>query len=237
MPGGFPKAANHVNSSLMNDTHPALPRAAELSAMMSAKLCHDLISPTSAIVSGVDLIEDPESQDMREDAMSLIASSSRKLGAMLQFCRVAYGASASAQTFDIRDLKKLAEGYFEYQKAELEFPADPPSVSKPAARVLLNLAQLGASALPRGGNARLTAEETGGSVTVTLTATGLRAGLRGEVREGLEGRPMSEGLPGNWVQAYYLACIVADAGGSIACQTAEESVLVRVALPAEPSTA
>ena len=57
------------------------------------------VKPTSAIVSGVDLIEDPESQDMREEALALVISSSRKLGALLQFCRVAYGASASADTF------------------------------------------------------------------------------------------------------------------------------------------
>ena len=46
----------------------------DLAARLAARLCHDFISPVSAIVSGLDLIEDPEQQDMREEAMSLIAA-------------------------------------------------------------------------------------------------------------------------------------------------------------------
>ena len=56
---------------------PKLPSATELAATVSARLCHDFISPASAIVSGLDLLEDPDSQDMREDAMSLISSSAQ----------------------------------------------------------------------------------------------------------------------------------------------------------------
>src|SRR3990167_11005952 len=70
------------------------PEAAELAAQIAARLCHDFISPASAIVSGLDLLEDPTAQDMREDAMTLIAQSARKLADQLQFCRVAFGASA-----------------------------------------------------------------------------------------------------------------------------------------------
>jgi histidine phosphotransferase ChpT len=204
-----------------------LPRPAELAAMLNAKLCHDLISPTSAIVSGVDLIEDPDSQDMREDALNLVISSSRKLGALLQFCRVAYGASAAADTFDVRDLEKLAQGYFETQKAELEWALSVPSVGKPAARALLNLAQLGAGCLPRGGVARLADEGS----SIVMTATGLRATLRPEIARGLAGEPLGEGLGGHWVQAYYLFLLVTDAGGSITYQTGDDSLSITVNLP------
>ena len=50
----------------MTDAHAApapppkrLPTPAELAAALAAKLCHDFISPASAIVSGLDLLEDP----------------------------------------------------------------------------------------------------------------------------------------------------------------------------------
>ena len=79
-------------------------RAAELAAYLAARMCHDFISPASAIVSGLDLLEDPTAQDMREDAMGLIAGSARKLADLLAFTRVAFGASASAETFDAREL-------------------------------------------------------------------------------------------------------------------------------------
>lgn len=205
----------------------ALPRPAELAALLAAKLCHDLISPTSAIVSGVDLIEDPESQDMREEALNLVISSSRKLGALLQFCRVAFGASASADTFDVRDLQKLAEGYFETQKAQLVWAAGPESVGKPAARTLLNLAQLGAGALPRGGEVGLSVD----GAAIVMSATGPRATLRPEVIRGLAGQPMGEGMSGYWVQAYYLSLIVGDAGGTIAAETGEDRAAITVNLP------
>lgn len=210
----------------------SLPRPAELAALMSARLCHDLISPTSAIVSGVDLLEDPDSQDMREDAINLIAASSKKLGALLQFCRVAYGASASADTFDVRDLKALADGVYETTKADLDWAVEAESLNKPAARSILNLAQMGSSALPRGGTARLTVETEGDSQRLTLHAAGLRAGLRPEVILGLEGKPMDQGMAGHWVQAYYLYLLITDAGGAIGHEIAEESVRITVTLPA-----
>jgi histidine phosphotransferase ChpT len=56
----------------------------DFAAMLAARLCHDFISPASAIVSGLDLLEDPSAQDMREDAMSLIASSARKLAGLMK---------------------------------------------------------------------------------------------------------------------------------------------------------
>ena len=196
------------------ETAPALPRPAELAALLAAKLCHDLISPTSAIVSGVDLIEDPESQDMREDAMSLIAASARKLADMLAFCRTAFGASASAQ------------------RAVLDWAVTPESVGKPAARALLNLAQLACAALPRGGNARIEGEAEGAGLVLRAVSTGLRANLRTEVVEGLDGRALAEGLTGLWIQAYYLSLIIADAGGSIAHESGEERIVITVRLPA-----
>ena len=131
---------------------PAPVGLAELAAALSAKLCHDFISPASAIVSGVDLLEDPSAQDMRDDALNLITASARKLVALLAFSRVAFGASAAAETFDTRDLKTLSEGIFEHVRATLDWQVQPVSVQKPVARALLNLAQLGAVALPMAGS-------------------------------------------------------------------------------------
>lgn len=203
----------------------------ELAAMISAKLCHDLISPTSAIVSGVDLLEDPDSQDMREDAIGLITASARKLGALLSFCRVAFGASAAADTFDTRDLKALTEGVYQTYKADLDWAVTPDALPKPAARALLNLSQIIAQTLPRGGTARLAAELEGEGLVLTASAAGLRAKMRAEVGLGLAGEAMNEGLHGHWVQAYYLHLIVSEAGGSITHATGEETVEITMRIP------
>lgn len=214
---------------------PALPRPApapaELAAALAARLCHDFISPASAIVSGVDLLEDPDNQDLREDALSLIATSSRKLAALLQFCRIAFGASASADTFDARELRKLTEGVFEHQRADLDWAIDLESVNKPMARTLLNLAQLGAAALPRGGSAHVSAYAADGALFAELKASGPNIKLRPEVAEGLRGEGMSDGLTGHWVQAYYLASLVDDAAGTLSFNLTDEALHVQVRLP------
>ncbi|HEY9218341.1 MAG TPA: histidine phosphotransferase family protein, partial [Phenylobacterium sp.] len=133
------------------DVAAAPPPTAQVAAYLAARMCHDFISPASAIVSGLDLLEDPSAQDMKEEAMGLIASSARKLADLLAFTRVAFGASASAETFDARDLEKLARGIFEHMRADLDWAVSTPALNKPAARAVLNLAQMAGAALPTGG--------------------------------------------------------------------------------------
>jgi len=205
----------------------------ELAARLAARLCHDFISPVSAIVSGLDLIDDPEQQDMREEAMSLVATSARKLAALLSFSRIAFGGSAASEMFDVRELERLTREFFDHVRAELDWAVEPAGLGKPAARALLNLAQLGAVALPVGGKARLVVRETSDFTFLDLDAQGARARLRPEAIDGLEGRPFSEGLGGQWVQTYFLRSIVDQAGGTLEFEAAEEAVRVRVKLPTE----
>ena len=206
-------------------------RPAELAAYLAARMCHDFISPASAIASGLDLLEDPSAQDMREEAMGLIASSARKLTDLLSFCRVAFGASASAETFDVRELEKLARGVFEHMRAELEWTVETPAVNKPAARALLNLAQMAGAALPTGGTARVRAVQEAASFAIAIEASGPRARLRPEVLAGLQGQPLGEGLHGHWVQAYYTHLFVGDAGGRVFADVQEERVVFAATLP------
>jgi histidine phosphotransferase ChpT len=210
---------------------PAAPQGVELAASVAAKICHDLISPISAIVSGLDLLEDEQSQDMREDAMNLIAQSAKKLAAQLSFARVAFGASAAADTFDARELEKLTRGVFETVRAELDWAVAAEALPKAAARALLNVAQIGATALPTGGVAKVTAAEKDGQFLIGLEARGPRARLRAETAEGLKGLPLSDGLPGQWIQAYYLHGLVTAAGGQVFAAAEEEHVAVQVTLP------
>jgi histidine phosphotransferase ChpT len=207
-------------------------RPAELAAYLAARMCHDFISPASAVVSGLDLLEDPSAQDMRDEAMNLIATSARKLADQLSFCRVAFGASASAETFDARDLERLAQGVFAHMRAELQWAVETPAVNKPAARALLNLAQMAGAALPTGGVARVRAVQESASLAIAVDANGPRARLRPEVLAGLQGEAPGEGLHGHWVQAYYVHLFVADAGGRVFVDVSEERIVFAATLPA-----
>ncbi len=229
-----------MQNALMSDPSEDSAQAAaaadqvNLAARLAARLCHDFISPASAIVSGLDLIEDPEQQDMREEAMTLIASSARKLAALLSFSRIAFGGSAASESFDVRELERLTSDVFEHVRADLAWSVQTPTLPKAAARALLNLAQIGATALPVGGRASLGATQgPAGDVALTLDATGARARLRPEAVDGLMGRPFGEGLGGQWVQAYFLRAVVDGAKGTLDLQIEDEAVRIRIALPPE----
>lgn len=213
------------------DVAAAPPPTAQVAAYLAARMCHDFISPASAIVSGLDLLEDPTAQDMREEAMSLISSSARKLADLLAFTRIAFGASASADTFDARDLEKLVRGIFGHMRAELDWELGSEPLNKPAARAILNLAQLGGAALPMGGVTRVRAVNEAASTAIAVDATGPRARLRPEVLAGLRGEGPGEGLHGHWVQAYYIHLFMSDAGGRVFADVNEERVVFAATVP------
>ncbi len=206
--------------------------AAELASQLSARLCHDFVSPASAIVSGLDLLDDPTAADMREDAMNLIAASARKLVALLAFCRIAFGSSAAAESFDTRELEKLTRGVYEHVRPKLTWRVEPPVLAKAPARALLNLAQIGATALPTGGMATVSAAIQGPEVLMVVEADGVRARLRPEVVQGLRGERLEGGLGGHWVQAYFLHQLLASVGGRLDHTVAEDKVVLRARAPA-----
>ena len=206
--------------------------AAQLAAFLAARMCHDFISPVSAIVSGLDLMDDPEAQDMREDALGLVAASGRKLARMLAFTRVAFGASASAETFDPRELEALTQGVFAHLRADLDWRVEAHAVDKASARCLLNLAQLAGGALPLGGKTSVRAVSDGATTSIAVEAAGPKARLRPEVAAGLKGERLPEGLlHGQWVQAYYVSLFVREAGGRVLADAAEEKITFAATLP------
>ncbi|MEJ0066881.1 MAG: hypothetical protein WDM85_16840 [Caulobacteraceae bacterium] len=85
---------------LLPSQSPAPVAPEELAARLASKLCHDFISPAGAIVSGLDLLDDPAAKDMRDEAMDLIATSARKLVDQLSFARLAFGAASGVALFD-----------------------------------------------------------------------------------------------------------------------------------------
>jgi histidine phosphotransferase ChpT len=212
-------------------TPPALPDGQALATLVAGKLCHDFISPAGAIMSGLDLLEDPTAQDMRDDAMGLIEASARKLVALVAFARVAYGASASAERFSGAELGALVAGLTEGGRAALDWRVADDSYSKPQARALINLAWLAMAALPSGGTAVVATRRDGDALVVEGVAEGARARLKPEAVAGLAGQPLSEGLPGQWIQPYWLWLTAHDAGGSLDVRTEEGRVTLAARMP------
>ena len=138
--------------------------------------------------------------------MSLIAASARKLEAYLTFSRVAFGGSRPAETFDARELEKLARGRLRpYARPSWTGPWSA-ALDKPPARALLNLAQIGGRrpAHRRVGPAQARERRRRRSSSSPATPNG-PARACAEVLAGLRGEPLGEGLGGHWVQALFPA--------------------------------
>lgn len=205
---------------------------AELAAYIAGKLCHDFISPAGAIMSGLDLLEDPSAQDMREDAMGLIRASARKMVAHVHFARVAFGAATSSEAFTSAQLRDLVANMAEGGRASLDWRIEDATVfDKPKARILVNLAWLTLGSLAMGGTATLTARHEGGQTLIVGSAEGARARLKPEAMVGLKGQKLTEGLPGQWIQPYWLWLAVQEAGGQLNVATDEGRVGLLAKIP------
>jgi histidine phosphotransferase ChpT len=210
---------------------PEPPSPHELAAQLAGKLCHDLIAPAGAIVTGLEMLEDPDTQDLRDEAIALISASGRKLAAALAFDRIAYGASAVAETFDTRALEVLTRDVVVSGRTALDWAVEAESLPKLATRVLLNLAQIGAGAVATGGTARVSVAEAAGGIDVVVRAEGQRATLRPEAMDGLSGLPLGDRLAGHWVQAFYVRTLIDAGGGRLEVEIAEAAVVIRARLP------
>ena len=206
---------------------------AELAAFIAGKLCHDFISPAGAIMSGLDLLEDPTAQDMRDDALSLIRQSARKMVAHVHFARVAFGAATTSEQFASADLRGLVSGLHEGGRATLDWRInDGTSFTKPQARILINLAWMTLGALPTGGVATVTVRQEGDRLLLIGSAEGARARLKPEALTGLKGERLLEGLAGQWIQPYWLWLAVNETGGRLDVASDEGRVGLIAHVPA-----
>jgi histidine phosphotransferase ChpT len=198
---------------------------------VAAKLCHDFISPSGAIVSGLDLMKDPSAQDMRDDALALIEQSANKMVALVHFARVAFGAATSSERFTTRELRDLVVGMTAGGRASLDWRIEAQEFSKPQARALTNLAYLTVGALPLGGNAVIQSRVAQGALFLEGFAEGARARLKPEAVVGLTGRRLTEGLAGQWIQPYWLWLTVKEAGGTLRVAVQEERIALVARMP------
>ena len=75
---------------------PVTLEALDLAALLCSRVCHDLISPSGAIVNGLEVLEESTDEETKSFALDLIKKSAKTASARLQFCRLAFGAAGSA---------------------------------------------------------------------------------------------------------------------------------------------
>ena len=205
--------------------------AANLAALLCARICHDLISPVGALTAALEVLDD-DNLDMRDDAIDLIKLSAGQASAKLQFLRLAFGAGGSApELIASAELQRLTMGVYGGGKANINWALGSDGLDKTAARVLLNLIMLAVMAVPRGGEITISSEESSGQTSLKIVCEGLKARLEDSVPTTLAGSAPEKGFDGRTIQPFYTGMIARECGGKAAAQIDGEIVTFSAVLP------
>jgi len=201
--------------------------ALDLAALLCSRVCHDLISPAGAIVNGLEVLEEKDSdEETKTFALDLIKRSARTASARLQFCRLAFGAAGSASAqIDLGNAQVMARGFIEDDKTKLAWNLPHVLLPKNRVKLLLNMLIIAGQTIPRGG--ALTVDPIGGGETMgfRISASGLNARIPHAVPTLLEGKSESGSIDAHAVQPYY-AGLLARACGLRVSLTAEGDAII-----------
>jgi len=204
--------------------------ASELSSLLSARLCHDLIGPVSAIGAALDVLEDETAEDMYEDAMDLIRESANGAWARLEFTRMAFGsAGAGGGRADVEGVKRVIDAMFAKAKSEIVWTGSGQSLEPGSARVLMNLVILAVEALPRGGV--ITIEITPDGSDLRLVCEGKRVRLAQIAVDALDGNAPENGYDARTIQPYFAGLLARRAGGAARAVVTEARVELLSSIP------
>ena len=206
--------------------------AADLAALLCARICHDLVGPVGALETGLDLLNDEDNLDMHDDAIELIKVGAGQASAKLKFLRIAFGAGGSAPAvMACEELERLGRGVYPDGKVVFDWQMEVDGLSKPASRVLLNLVMLSVQTIPLGGTVLVNASikddgEVGENTEISLSCTGNNARLDPAIAKTLAGGAPEDGFSGRTIQPFYTGMIAREAGGTITSRVVIEGEIV-----------
>jgi histidine phosphotransferase ChpT len=206
--------------------------ALDLAALLCSRVCHDIISPVGAVINGLEVLDEDNSEEMRTFAFDLIRRSAAQASAKLQFARLAFGAAGSSGAeIDIGDAEKVATGYMKGEKAEFSFETPRVLMAKNKVKLLLNLILLANAAVPRGGSVAVKVEGAAGSPTFTLRSSGPSARVPAAFEKLVPGDIAGLLMDAQAVQAYYTGALARASGMSVEAALDGADVVIK-AVPA-----
>jgi histidine phosphotransferase ChpT len=174
-----------------------------VSALLCARLCHELIGPITAINNGTELLAD-EDLDFADDAVELIGVGARQAADRLQFYRFAYGFSGDAAIGT--QPRDLAARLFGGSRITCEYSESAAVLPLEWQRLACNLLLVAADALPRGGRLVLA------TAILEIEAIGEATSLPPETLAALTLVASVDGLTSRTVQAYFAGVLARSLG-------------------------
>ena len=201
--------------------------ALDLAALLCSRVCHDLISPTGAIVNGLEVLEEKESdEETKTFALELIKKSARTASARLQFCRLAFGAAGSAGAqIDLGDGETMARAFMEDDKTKLAWNLPRAFLPKNRVKLLLNMLVIAQQTIPRGGAMVVDPIGEGEMMGFRVTATGLNARLPQNIADLLSVNSTAS-VDAHAVQPYYTRLLAQACGLNVTLAPDGEKIVV-----------
>jgi histidine phosphotransferase ChpT len=198
----------------------------DLSALVSSRLCHDLVSPLGAIGNGIELMQMTGNGRSKAEFALISDSLDNALG-KLRFLRVAFGPADSVARQSFEEAGQITTAAFQGRFA-VTWNATAHDMPRALAKALyLSLLCLEKS-LPLGGTVEVRADEETAELRVEGRRTAPPPQLWAHV---LEGRPLPP-IGSDAVQFVLLRLALEAADGALEARFDESAAALRLRVPA-----
>jgi histidine phosphotransferase ChpT len=216
---------------------PVTLEALDLAALLCSRVCHDLISPSGAIVNGLEVLEESTDEETKSFALDLIKKSARTASARLQFCRIAFGAAGSATAqIDLGDAKNVARGFIEDDKIKLSWNLASALLPKNRVKLLLNMILVAAQSIPRGGIVAVEGDGPPEAMTFRISARGLNARIPQAVPALLAGFPERGVVDAHAIQPFYTGLLGRAGGLAVSIEADGDAIIVAARAMTAPAS-
>ncbi len=193
----------------------------ELTALISSRICHDLVSPLGAISNGLELLTMTGQPDGPE--MDLIGQSVDSANSKIRFFRIAYGNAPNGSTLAQGEILSVIRDYFKDNRITAAWhPAR--EVQRRDVKLIFLAIQCLENALPYGGQIDINFDN--GEWVLGASNPKLRAlpdlwGL-------LEGQEMAEPLTSEHVQFGLLAMLTQWRKPALSVTVGDAAIVIRL---------
>ena len=184
-----------------------------LTAFVSSRLCHDLVSPVSSAMSALEMMEEPGGEEMHEQAEALVKKGLSDAAAKLEFLRYAFGSQGlNSGMADVHQAKAITERFVATYKPSIEWDIETAHFGYSHVRLMMNMVLIAVDCVPWGGVISVKIRDENGSMSLTVDAKGDRTQLKEVTVNGLAGNAPEEGWCGKSVQPVFAQMMAKDLG-------------------------
>ena len=198
--------------------------APDLSALVSARLCHDLISPMGAIGNGLELMQ--LAGGAAETELALVNESLANALAKLRFYRIAFGPADAQSRQSAEEAAQITDAMFS-GRFSVHWQTGGADMVRPLARMVYLAVLCLERSLPMGGHVRIGIAPD----AVSLAVDGRRTAPPPDLWEHVTRGTPVPGLKADGVQFALLRQAVEATGHAIDVAFAESAVAVRITVP------